>query len=73
MAQYLTWKVVENDGALLLAAMDLQAAHQLSLWDALVVQAAIVAGAEILLTEDLNDGQRFGPVTIRNPFRSGSA
>jgi predicted nucleic acid-binding protein len=66
--EYLTWTVVENTGHLLTAAIRLQSKAQLSFWDAMVVQAAIEAGCERLYTEDLNHGQRFGSVTIVNPF-----
>lgn len=68
IGQYLHWHVIENDGALLLQAIDLQAANQLSFWDALIVQAAIRAQATLLLTEDLNHGQVIGGVEIHNPF-----
>lgn len=33
-----------------------------------VVEAAARAGAIRLLTEDLQDGRRFGGITIANPF-----
>jgi predicted nucleic acid-binding protein len=49
----------------------LEARYQLSFWDALVVQAAHVAGAEILYSEDLSDGQRYGTVRVKNPLTSG--
>ena len=42
--------------------------HQLSLWDALIVDAAVTAGCDRLLTEDLNAGQVFDGVTVVNPF-----
>jgi predicted nucleic acid-binding protein len=65
----LTWTVVENTGKLLLAGIELQKKAQLSFWDALVVEAAIEAGCDILYSEDLNAGQRIGPLTIVNPFK----
>ncbi len=40
----------------------------LNIYDANIVAAAQLAGCHTLLTEDLNPGQRFGGVTIRNPF-----
>ena len=40
----------------------------LSFWDALIVQAAIQVGAERLISEDLQNGRRFGVLTIENPF-----
>ncbi|HVS14307.1 MAG TPA: PIN domain-containing protein [Thermoanaerobaculia bacterium] len=65
---YLSWSVVVNDGAALLEAIALESRYRLSFWDALIVQAANAAGAEVLLTEDLNAGQRYGSVEAVNPF-----
>ena len=42
--------------------------YQISFWDALILAAAESAGAEVLYTEDLNDGQQYGPVRVENPF-----
>ena len=43
--------------------------YQISFWDALILAAADSAGAEVLYTEDLNDGQDYGAVRVKNPFR----
>jgi predicted nucleic acid-binding protein len=51
------------------SASRLEEEHTLSFWDALIVQAAIQIGAERLTSEDLQDGRRFGTLTIHNPFR----
>lgn len=67
--EYLTWTVIENTGRLLTEAVALQQRAQLSFWDALVVQAAIEAGCDRLYSEDLNAGQKFGTVTVVNPFK----
>ena len=48
--------------------LELEARYKLSFWDALVVQAAYVAGAEILYSEDLSDGQRYGTLRVKNPL-----
>jgi predicted nucleic acid-binding protein len=32
--------------------------------------AAQKSGASVLLTEDFNDGQKFGPVQVQNPFQT---
>jgi predicted nucleic acid-binding protein len=71
IADYLAWHVVVNGGDSILEALELEARYQLSFWDALVVQAAQVAGAEILYSEDLSDGQRYGTVRVKNPLTSG--
>lgn len=44
--------------------------HQISFWDSLILAAAQSGGASVLYTEDLNDGQQYGTVTVRNPFRN---
>ena len=50
------------------AAMDNEEQYRISFWDALIVAAAQSGGAELLFTEDLNDGQQYGSVLARNPF-----
>ena len=42
------------------SAMENEARYQTSFWDGLIVAAAEARGAEVLYTEDLNDGQRYG-------------
>ena len=69
----LKWKVVVNDGESLLGAIDIQAEHGYSFWDALIIQAAIEGGATVLLSEDLREGQRIQDMVIRNPFRDARA
>lgn len=69
VADYLTWQVVVNGGDSILEALDLEGRYQISFWDALVVQAAQTAGAEVLYSEDLSDGQKYGAVRVTNPLR----
>jgi predicted nucleic acid-binding protein len=52
----------------LLAAIDLNRLHQLSIWDALIVRAAMASGCRILYTEDLQHGRSFDGVEIVDPF-----
>ena len=66
--QYLTWRVVENTGRLLLAGIRLASTLKISFWDALILEAARVERCDRLFTEDLNHGQRVGDLTIINPF-----
>ena len=58
------------NGDSILEALDLETRYRVSFWDALVIQAAHAAGAEILYSEDLSDGQRYGTVRVRNPLTS---
>jgi predicted nucleic acid-binding protein len=59
--------VIDEDA--ILAALAVEERYQISFWDALIVAAAEASGAQVLYTEDLNDGQRFGQVVVWNPFR----
>jgi predicted nucleic acid-binding protein len=42
--------------------------HRLSFYDALIVASATEAGCNILYSEDMQHGRKFGNVTIVNPF-----
>jgi predicted nucleic acid-binding protein len=57
-----------NDGESIPGALDLESRYQVSFWDALVIQAAHASGAEILYSEDLSDGQRYGTLQVKNPL-----
>ncbi len=59
--------VVQIDPALVLAAIDLYRLHQLSIWDALIVQAAAAAGCRQLLTEDMVTGSRLSMASMAGP------
>jgi len=69
VADYLTWQVVVNGGESILEALDLEQRYQVSFWDALVLRAAQAAGAELLYSEDLSDGQMYGSVRVVDPFK----
>jgi predicted nucleic acid-binding protein len=43
--------------------------QELSFYDALIVAAAFDAGCQILYSEDLQHGQKFGALKVVNPFR----
>ena len=51
------------------AGLALAEKHHLPVYDAMIVAAAQLAGCRLLLSEDFNDGQRFGQLIVRNPFR----
>jgi predicted nucleic acid-binding protein len=70
VAAYGEWCEVATEPQLVVAASRLEEEHTLSFRDALIVQAAIQAGAERLVSEDLQDGRRFGALRIENPFRA---
>jgi predicted nucleic acid-binding protein len=49
-------------------ALDCEMKYKISFWDALILAAAEAGGAELLYTEDLSHGQKYGAVLVRNPF-----
>jgi predicted nucleic acid-binding protein len=59
---------VHSSQALYAEALFLHAQSSLSWYDSLIVSAAIQARCEILFSEDLQHGQRFGSLQVRNPF-----
>src|SRR5262245_26848584 len=69
VSDYLTWQVVVNGGESILEAMDLESRYQISFWDAMVIQAAQLSGADVLYSEDLSEGQNYGSVQVINPLR----
>jgi predicted nucleic acid-binding protein len=42
--------------------------YQLQWWDALILEAALRAQADVLVSEDGQHGQRFGKLMVDNPF-----
>ena len=63
-----SWRVAVPSALDVLAAIDIAQRWKVSFWDAMILQAALLAGARIVWSEDLSDGQMIAGVTIRNPF-----
>lgn len=53
-------------------AAEMARAHRMQLWDCVVCAAAVEAGAEALITEDMQDGRTIGGVRLINPFAAGN-
>ncbi len=70
VSNLLTWEPIAPTATILASAWDLQDRFSVSWWDALIVAAAQESGCRYLLTEDLQEGQRFGELTVVNPFRT---
>lgn len=69
----LAWRPCPIDRSVLERARTIEARYGLSWWDSLVVSAAEQSDCAMLLTEDLQDGARYGSVTVRNPFADRAA
>ena len=65
---YSDWEIVVNTQNSVIEALTIEARYQISFWDALIVHAAERAGAAILYSEDLSDGQIYGSVRVVNPL-----
>ncbi|HXR97306.1 MAG TPA: PIN domain-containing protein [Terriglobales bacterium] len=63
------WQLFVPRGRDVLAAIHIQRSQRLSFWDAMVVHAAAELGCGVLWSEDLNDGQLYQGVQVKNPFR----
>jgi predicted nucleic acid-binding protein len=69
VAELCAFDVVALDVALVRRGVERVRQDRLSLWDALIVEAALESGCERLLTEDLQDGRVFdGRLWVANPF-----
>jgi predicted nucleic acid-binding protein len=63
-----TWTVFAPTAKDVPGAIALQKQAKLTFWDAMVLQAAVESGCDVLWSEDLNDDQVIRGVRIRNPF-----
>ncbi len=62
------WDVVVNGGGAIIEAIDIQARFKYSFWDAMIIQAAIKGGAELMLSENLDSNRKILGIAIKNPF-----
>ena len=46
----------------------LLSSHRIHFWDGMIVRAAAALGSEVIWTEDLNAGQSYEGIGVRNPF-----
>lgn len=60
--------VVPIDAALVGSAIAASREWRISLWDALIIRAAEVAGCDVVLSEDLAAGATYGGITVANPL-----
>ena len=68
MDQYRVFPVVATDYPLIVSAVELSLRYGVSYWDGAILAAAEALEAQVLYTEDLNHGQRYGAVRAVNPF-----
>lgn len=65
------YPVAVADDSTLGSALQISTARKLGIWDAMIVATAAAAGCAVVVSEDMQDGQRLGGVRLCNPFGSG--
>ena len=63
-----TCEVVPLDLETHALGLDVAERYRISVYDGLIIAAALRAGCTVLYSEDLQHGQRIEGLTIRNPF-----
>jgi len=63
-----TWRVHTPQVHDVLHAIDLHQRYQLSFWDAMIINSALVNNCAVIWSEDLNHLQLYQQVQVQNPF-----
>jgi predicted nucleic acid-binding protein len=69
ISKWMRFPVQAIDRAIVIAAMEIKAAHGFSYWDSAIIAAARALGCRELYTEDMGHGREVEGVLIINPFR----
>lgn len=59
---------IDVDARMVFRAAERSETDMRSLWDALIIEAALASGAHQILTEDMQDGRDHSGVIVKNPF-----
>lgn len=65
---FLRFPVLEITTGVMLAALAACSRFNISYWDAAILEAGRALGCDVILSEDLSDGQDYGGVRVENPF-----
>jgi predicted nucleic acid-binding protein len=65
---FLRFPVAQVTPAVMLAAMATGDRFRISYWDAAILEAARFLGCDVVLSEDLSDGEDYAGVRVENPF-----
>ena len=65
------YPIIDVTPEIILQASLLRDSYRFSYWDSVVIATAIDARCTIVYSEDMQDGQRIGNLTIRNPLAAG--
>jgi predicted nucleic acid-binding protein len=59
---------IPSSSGLFLEALRLKTTDQIAWYDSLIIAAALQGDCEVLYSEDMQHGRRFGDLVIQNPF-----
>jgi predicted nucleic acid-binding protein len=65
---FLRFPIAHVTPAVMLAAMATSERVRISYWDAAIFEAARSLGCDVVLSEDLSDGENYAGVRVQNPF-----
>ena len=63
-----SWTIHRPSHGDVVRACKLQRQHRVSWWDALIIHSASELGCDVLWSEDLASGRRYGSMRVQNPF-----
>lgn len=66
---FLRFPVQPTTTGLMLAAIATRHRFGISYWDAAILEASRALGCDVVLSEDLSDGQDYAGMRVENPFR----
>jgi len=69
---FMRFSIAAVTAEVMLSAFATRRRFGLSYWDAAIVEAGRSLGCDVLLSEDLSDGEDYGGIRVENPFRGGS-
>jgi predicted nucleic acid-binding protein len=67
---FMRFPVLPITSELVLAACATHRRFGISYWDAAILEAGRSLGCDVVLSEDLSDGEDYAGVRVENPFRS---
>jgi predicted nucleic acid-binding protein len=69
--KWMSFCPIDVDAAIVGAAAHYRERYKIQLWDAAHIATAERLGVSILFSEDMNHRQKYGSVTVINPFKAG--
>jgi predicted nucleic acid-binding protein len=68
---FMRFQIAPIGAELMLAAVATHQRFGISYWDAAIIEAARSLGCDVVLSEDLSDGEDYAGIRVENPFRDG--